>query len=186
MNIIETFPVSRPLLSSFSKEDLARLSVVTYPAKTVIVSKGRILNTVYFILNGTCSVMKELSSGNTIIGYHISTLNHIGLNGILSPNSRCFSTIISVTDLTVLEMSKSDFLHFHNKYPSFALFLLQHTSLARSITHCRFPITVNLILLARISFTIWLKNMKSIWLHTRKITTDSSRLLKAANRSATS
>lgn len=128
MDITKDFPQTKPLLVSFSKTELEQFSVITYPAKTIIVKKGSLLKNIYIVLDGVCNMMKDLPNGSTIIVCRLSSFDIIGLGNIFDSTRRAYATTISITELTVLQMTLEEFMYYHHKYSSFSLFLLQNTT----------------------------------------------------------
>ena len=86
---------------------------ITYPPRSVILSRGEFPKYIYFIETGIALGTRDYNDGNNYYYFQISTENGcLGLLEVLSHQPRTVATIVAGTEVTVLRVSAAVIYNF--------------------------------------------------------------------------
>ena len=109
------------------EEIIAQSRVKSYPAGTVICREDALENTFYMILAGDLEVTKVINNSETRLLKTLTPGDFFGEMALIHNAPRA-ATVITKTDVVVLELEKDGFEHVLKKSPSVALAMVHEIS----------------------------------------------------------
>jgi CRP/FNR family cyclic AMP-dependent transcriptional regulator len=123
MSIVREIPTLNPSLEHLLKHSHRK----TYKAKKIIIHEGDLSNSLYYIIEGSVSVITESDSGEEIILAQLNQGDFFGEAGLFefdtSDEGKRTARVISRSDCTIAEISYVQFKQIVNDDPA-VMFLL--------------------------------------------------------------
>ena len=123
MSILTTYPMLEPLLKSFSISDLDEIKVKHLKPGEYLLKKNQVDSSLYIIIEGLCDVIRTLDTGVDLCNYKLSSLDLVGLYGLLLPKTPEIrqAAVIAKTNVTVVCIPKIIVIHYLSADPTFTL-----------------------------------------------------------------
>lgn len=121
--MIKSFALFEGLPEKEVEEIVKLASKRVIPAKTVFIEQGTATETAYFILDGSVNVYRIDENGNEISLRILGSGDIVGEMALIDHEPRS-AFVKTLTDTTVLILSRNDFISILQKYPQTAIHLL--------------------------------------------------------------
>jgi cAMP-dependent protein kinase regulator len=113
--IIAINPLFEPLSHEVRKEIIKKFHLQKFPENTIIIKEGELSSAMYLIKSGTVSVYKE-EKGEKIKIAQLEPGDFFGEIGVITGQKRT-ATVITKTEVEVMELTKDDISFIIGKYP---------------------------------------------------------------------
>lgn len=111
--ILKKEPKSNPALENFLKH----CHLKKYKKKTTIIHAGDISESLFYIIEGSVSVVIEDNDGNELILAYLNAGDFFGEMGLFEANTKRSAWVISRTDCEISEIRYSEFLKLTKESP---------------------------------------------------------------------
>ena len=127
MSILTTYPIVAPILAPFTALELNELTIKHLKPGDYLTQRDQVDSCLYIIVEGLCDVMRTLDTGLDLCNYKLSSLDIVGLYGILLPKTQEIkqASVIARTNVTVICIPKVLVIHYLNTDPLFTFNISQ-------------------------------------------------------------
>lgn len=116
------------LLKSIPDKELENITIKTLNPETIIIKKGAYPDQVFIVIEGVCSILKELNNGNIYNIYKIKGVDIIGFSEILNNKDAYIASVETRINTTVGIIPREVFLKWITQYNQFTIDILLKVS----------------------------------------------------------